>query len=88
MYRDSTFEDDWVMARTLAESESTHGLCALILVGDEEVVKAFMAESLEKPFSMESLAQRAIVMSELEKDLHIRPRKLVQRVKAQTCVFY
>ena len=50
-HSNASFEDQRFMTRSLAISESANCLSALVFVGHEHIVEAFMAESLEKPFS-------------------------------------
>lgn len=58
-------EQDWFMAWTLREAERAHCLGTLILVRDEEVVQAFMANVLKEPFAVTRL-----VMVFFKQDYH------------------
>lgn len=50
-YSDSSLEHNRLMARSRAVGKGADGLGALIFVCHEEIVQAFMAKCLEKPFA-------------------------------------
>lgn len=50
------------MPRTLAKRKGTHSLRALILIGDKQVIEAFVAEGLEEPFTTKSITQPCIIL--------------------------
>lgn len=50
-YSDSSLEHNGLMARSRAVGKSADGLGALIFVCHEEIVQAFMAKCLKKPFA-------------------------------------
>lgn len=51
-YSHSSFEDQRLMAWPLAVSEGADGLGTLVFVGHEQIIQAFMTESLKEPFSV------------------------------------
>ena len=51
-YSHSALKDQRPMAWPLAVSEGADGLGALVFVGHEQIIEAFMTKSLKKPFSV------------------------------------
>ena len=52
-YLHPPLENDGIVAWTLAECEGAHRLGGLVFVGEKKVVKAFVAERLKEPFTVE-----------------------------------
>ena len=52
-YLHPPLEHDGIMAWTLAECEGAHRLGGLVFVSKKKVIKAFVAERLKEPFTVE-----------------------------------
>ena len=48
---DSSLEDNGLMSRSFAVRKVANGLGALVLVGHEEIIQAFMAKRFKEPFA-------------------------------------
>lgn len=93
-YLGDSLEQDRLVSRALGEAECADGLGALVLVCDEEVIQACVAEILQEPLavweyqvSYKRRLNRISFVRLLYKNVHVWARQSVQCVEAEAGIF-